>query len=204
MGILKEKSRFKIVGKGIPRFDAGEKVRGEAEYADDIDIPGVWHAFVVRSPLSHGRLKGLTFSPDFDWSRVVVVTPEDIPGENIVDMMGRDMPFIAHDLIRYAGEPLALVAAATLHEAMEAAAHVQPEIEELNPVLTLRDVIDRVKHDPDSLDRLWAQTIVKGEVEQALEHADRILDDEYWCGHQEQLYIEPQGMAAIPERIEAP
>lgn len=193
------KDALNMVGKGIPRLDADEKVRGLAEYADDLRVPGAWYGYVVRSPVSHGRLRKLDLDSAYDWSRVCVVTPEDIPGNNIVDMIGRDMPFIAFDEIQYLGEPLALVAAPTLRLAREAAAHVRTDIEELPALLTLRDMVAQYKSDKGRLKELCAQTIRKGDVEKALASADEIVEGEYWAGHQEQLYIEPQGMVAIPE-----
>lgn len=196
---LAETKQYNQVGRSVPRVDADEKVRGLAVYADDVPVPDCWYAEVVRSPVSCGRLKKLTFDPVFDWSRVCVVTPADIPGENIVDMIGRDMPFIAHDWIQYRGEPLALIAAPTRALAREAAAHVQAEIETAPALLTLQELVARYKADPAQLHRQAAQTIVKGDVEKGLAEADVVVEGEYWAGHQEQLYIEPQGMLAIPE-----
>lgn len=190
---------YKHVGQGLPRLDGDEKVRGLAAYADDIPVPDGWYGHVVRSPVSRGRLKKLTFDPAFDWSRVCVVTPEDIPGENIVDMIGRDMPFIAHDWIQYKGEPLALIAAPTRALAREAAAYVKAEIEERPPLLTLHEMVDQYKREPGALHQIAAQTISKGSVEQGFAAADLVVEGEYWAGHQEQLYIEPQGMVAFPE-----
>ncbi|MCO5061082.1 MAG: xanthine dehydrogenase family protein molybdopterin-binding subunit [Kiritimatiellae bacterium] len=192
-------STYRNVGKGLPRRDGEEKVRGLAAYADDIPVPDGWHGWVVRSPVSRGRLKKLNFDPAFDWSRVCVVTPEDIPGENVVDMVGRDMPFIAHDWIQFKGEPIALVAAPTRALAREAASHITPEIEEQPAILTLREVVDQFQRDPKSLHEMVAQTISKGSVEQGFAEADVVVEGEYWSGHQEQLYIEPQGMVAFPE-----
>lgn len=190
---------YKNVGQGLPRRDGDEKVRGIAEYADDIPVPDGWYGWVVRSPVSHGRLKKLNFDPAFDWSRVCVVTPEDIPGENVVDFVGRDMPFIAHDWIQYKGEPIALVAAPTRALAREAGSHITPEIEEHPPLLTLREVVDQYQKDPGKLHTLVQQTIKKGNLEQGFAEADVVVEHEYWTGHQEQLYIEPQGMVAFPE-----
>ncbi len=192
------RERVKLVGLGVPRLDADEKVRGKAEYADDLNIPGAWHGFVVRSPIPHGRIISLTLDPGYDWTKVVVVTPEDIPGNNIVDMMGRDMPFIAHDEIRYLGEPIALVAAPTRKLSRESAAHIHADIEELPPLLSLGELVDQYKKDRSSLHELSAQTIRKGDIDRALREADIVIEGEYRAGHQEQLYIEPQGMAAIP------
>lgn len=190
---------YRAVGRGIPRLDGDEKVRGLAAYADDIPVPDGWYGHIVRSPVTCGRLKKLTFDPAFDWSRVCVVTPEDIPGENIVDMIGRDMPFIAHDWIQYKGEPLALIAAPTRALAREAAGFVRVEIEEHPALTTLHEMVAAYKQDPAQLKQLAAQTIVKGNVEQGLAAADLVVEGEYWAGHQEQLYIEPQGMIAFPE-----
>jgi len=196
---VKERSAYRNVGKGIVRLDGEEKVKGLAQYADDVPVPGAWFGEVVRAQVPHGRLRGLTFDPAFDFDRVCVVTPEDIPGKNIVDLMGQDMPFIAHDIIQYRGEPVALVAAPTRALAREAAAHIKADIEPLPALLTIRDVIRKYLAGDQDLHEQAAQTIVKGNVTRGFADADKIIEGEYWAGHQEQLYIEPQGMVAIPE-----
>ena len=187
---------LKFIGKGIPRFDGAEKVKGQAQYADDVPVPGCWYGFVVRSPVSKGRLKGLRFNDAFDWEQVCVVTPKDIPGKNIVDLMGQDMPFIAHDQIEYLGEPLALIAAPSLALAKVAAKYITPDIEEETPRTTMQEVVSAYKDDRTALKQLWSKTIRKGNVEDGFAEADHVIEGEYWCGHQEQLYIEPQGMVA--------
>lgn len=197
--IVAQESEFRIIGKGVTRPDAEDKVRGRAQYADDVPAANAWHGVVIRSPISHGRLTGLRLDPTFDWSSVVVVTPEDIPGTNIVDMMGRDMPFLAFDEIQYRGEPLALVAAPTREQALAAAACMHADIDPLPPLLTLDEMVRTYKTKRTDLKELWAQTIRKGDVEAALSRADHVVEREYAAGHQEQLYIEPQGMIVTPE-----
>ncbi|MFH0908013.1 MAG: xanthine dehydrogenase family protein molybdopterin-binding subunit [bacterium] len=196
---IAEKTTFRYVGQSIPRLDGDEKVRGLTQYVDDIRVPGAWHGCVVRSAVSHGKLKSVSFDPAFDWNRVCVVTPKDIPGENLVDMMGRDMPFIAHDLIQYLGEPVVLVAAPTKRLAGVAASYVRVDIEEHPPILTLDELIERHKSRCSTLHTLHAQTIVKGDIERGLAASDHIVEGEYRAGHQEHLYLEPQGMVAVPE-----
>ncbi len=194
-----EKGHFRTVGQSVPRVDGEEKARGLTQYLDDLRIPGTWYGCVVRAQVSRGRLKKLTFDPRFDWSSVCVVTPEDIPGENVADFVGRDMPFIAHDWIQYKGEPLALIAAPTKDQAHEAAAHVTAEIEEHPALLTLRELVEKYKAGRAGLHTLVEQTISKGQVDDALAKSWKVVEGEYWAGHQEQLYIEPQSMVAIPE-----
>lgn len=189
----------KNIGRGMARVDGADKVRGLARYVDDLDIPGCWHGAMVRSPVSHGRLCGLKPDPAFDWSQVVVATPADIPGPNVLVMHDRSMPLLAFDEILYLGEPLAVVAAPTRRLAREAAARMHPEIEELPPVLTTRELVEQFKANSPALIRLAAQTIVKGDVAAGLAAADLVVEGEYAAGYQEQLYIEPQGLVAIPQ-----
>jgi CO/xanthine dehydrogenase Mo-binding subunit len=196
---VKERSAYRNVGQGIERLDGEEKVKGLAQYADDVPVPGTWFGEVVRSPVPHGRLIRLEFDSAFDFDRVCVVTPKDIPGKNIVDLMGRDMPFIADGEIQYRGEPVALVAAPTRALAREAASYIRPEIETLPAILTLREVIAAYHQGAAGLHEIAAQTIAKGHVQDGFAAADKIIEGEYWAGHQEQLYIEPQGIFAIPE-----
>ena len=194
-----------FVGAGMPRVDAEAKVRGRTRYADDIEVPGCWYGHIVRSPVSRGRLRDLMLDPGFDWSRVVVTTARDIPGPNVFVMHARSMPVLAEDEIRYRGEPLSVFAAPTLRLAREAAEHVRPDIAEEPAALHLDDIVRRFKAGRLPLEPvpgaevLCRQTIVKGDAEAALAKADLVVEEEYTAGHQEQLYIEPQGLTAIPQ-----
>ncbi len=192
----KRKNQSGHVGASDTRVDAADKVRGRAKYTDDLDVPGCWHAKVVRSPVAHGRLRSLTRDSDFDWDRVTVVLPEDIPGKNIADLFIHDMPFIAFDEINYLGEPLALVAAPDRELAEEAARHFHADIEELPGIFHTEEIVDLYKKQDPSLQSLGAQTIVKGDIEKGFAGADMIITGEYRAGYQEQLYIEPQAMIA--------
>lgn len=189
----------KNVGAAIERFDGDEKVRGRAQYVDDLQIPGCWYGHVVRSPVPHGQLRGLRFDPNYDWTQVVVVTPKDIPGPNYFVMHDRSMPVLADKEILYAGEPLAIVAAPTLRQAKEAAAHIRPDIEELPAVLSLAEIVARYKAGTPGDVCLVEKKIIKGHADEALAQADIVVEGEYTAGHQEHLYIEPQGMVAIPQ-----
>ncbi|MDD4734910.1 MAG: xanthine dehydrogenase family protein molybdopterin-binding subunit [Kiritimatiellae bacterium] len=190
---------FRIIGRSLTRSDAEDKVRGKAQYLDDLTMPGVWYADVVRAPVPCGKLLGLHFDESFDWTQVVTVKPEDIPGENIVDMTGLDMPFLAYDRIQYQGEPLALIAAPSKALAREAVNHVRAEVEELPAIQSIQEMVERHKTGlADSLRLLEKKEIRRGDAEGVLAGAGKVLEGEYWTGFQEQLYIEPQGMAAEP------
>ena len=85
-----------------------------AKYADDLVFPGAWYGATIRSTEPHARLLGIDLDDGFDWSRVVVVTADDIPGENVVSLIDDDQPVLVPvgGEIRHQAEPVALIAAA--------------------------------------------------------------------------------------------
>ena len=132
-----------IVGTGVPRLEGADKVTGAARYVDDLVVPGVLHGFTVRSTVPHGRIRRIELDPAFDWSGVVVCDHRDVPGVNAIALIEHDQPLLAHDVIRHADEPVALVAHADRERALAARDHVRVEVEPLAPVLTIEDSLAR-------------------------------------------------------------
>lgn len=195
--------RFEHVGSEMLRVDAADKVRGATKYLGDIPRGRALAGVVVRSDVPRGILRSVTQDPSFDWRGVTVATAADIPGENVVHMHDRTMPLMAAvgAEVRYRGEPIAVVAAPTPEKARAAAAAVKFAIDPLPPLLRLLDDgVERFKADPASLEYLKEQTIEKGDVAAGFRAADRVMEREYRAGHQEQLYLEPQGLCVTPER----
>ncbi len=170
------------------RREGPDKLTGAARYTDDLVFPGAWFGATIRSTEPHARLLGLELDPAFDWSRVVVMTAADIPGDNIVSSIKEDMPALAAGVIRHHAEPVALVAApdrATLREARQ---RIRVRTERLEPVL-----------DPlASTQQFAAYEIDRGDVDAGFAAASLVVQGEYRVGHQEQLYIENQAMIAEP------
>jgi len=193
-----EKEFRDVVGKPVVRVDAWDKVMGKAEYIDDCSIPGCWYGGTVRSDVPHGRIVGIRQDPSFDWSKVVFVTAKDLPGPNEVAMVRRDMPVLAEDIVNYVSEPIALVAAPTKVLLKAALKAVKVEIEPLEPVLSIEEALEG-KNVIWGNDNVLAKFEVKrGDVDEAFKEADIIIEETYRTGHQEQLYLEPQGMVALP------
>ncbi len=175
-----------IVGTNISRLDGIDKVTGKALYIDDIDIPCMWHGAVVRTSVPHGKIKGVELDPAFDFSKVVVADASDIPGKNCVAMIEEDLPLIVDGVTNHVGEAVRLIAAPTRELALKAASSVKVRYEEMTPVLSIEE----------SNTIISQYEIKKGDVEAALERADVIVEGTYTMGHQEHMYIEPQGMIA--------
>ena len=108
------------------RREGPDKLTGAAKYADDLVFPGAWFGATIRSTDAHARFDALDLDPAFDWSKVVVVTAADIPGDNVVSSIKEDQPILVPPggEIQHHAEPLALLAApdrATLRAARRAA-----------------------------------------------------------------------------------
>src|SRR5215212_6148786 len=70
---------------GFPlRREGPAKLNGTAKYTDDLVFPGAWYGATIRSTEPRAKLVAIEPDPMLDWSNVVVVTADDIPGENII------------------------------------------------------------------------------------------------------------------------
>jgi CO/xanthine dehydrogenase Mo-binding subunit len=111
-----------------------------------------------------------------------------VPGANVIAMLAEDMPLLAAREVEHVGEALLLVAApdeATLHAALAA---IRPRIAPREPVLDARDA-----------QRVFKRLVIqKGDASAVLARAERVIEGEYETGTQEQMYIEPQGVVALP------
>ena len=122
------------VGVPTPRIDGEYKVSGKAKYAVDITFPDMLWGKILRSPISYGRIKSIDTSKAMQVPGVVgILTSEDVTGLRI----GRrviDMPIVADGIVRFIGEKVAAVSAETEDAAEEAAALIEVEYEEMDPV----------------------------------------------------------------------
>jgi CO/xanthine dehydrogenase Mo-binding subunit len=172
------------VGKSVPRKDGIGKATGAARYADDIVLPGMLHGRTIRSTIPRGRVRSIKL--DFDTAGFTVVDYRDVPDRNVVDLIAQDQPFLVEREIRHMAEPILLLA----HQDKETlnAAKVQIEYDEEPPLF-----------DPEqSTQSFKTIAITKGDPAAALAGAEVIIEGTYRTGHQEHVYIEPNGVIAEP------
>ncbi|HXG96077.1 MAG TPA: xanthine dehydrogenase family protein molybdopterin-binding subunit [Gemmatimonadales bacterium] len=181
------------VGRSVPRREGGDKVTGRARYTDDFVVAGAWYGRTIRSTIAHGRVRSIALDPAFDWSRVVVVTADDIPGDNVVQLIRDDQPVLAPlgGEIRHREEPILLLAAADRATLEDAAGHIRIQYEVAEPIYALEQATEVFS----------TVEIRKGEVLEDLKGGEdvEVVERTFRVGLQEQLYIEPQGAIAIPE-----
>lgn len=187
-----------VVGSRLPRTDGLAKACGTTQYLDDLTIEGCWVGGTVRARVPRGRIREIRQDLSFDWSRAVLVTARDIPGLNVVSMIRDDYPALADPLVSFPTQAVALIAAPDPETLREALAAVSMDVEELPPVLTVEDSIactQVIWGDSNVMDEY---SVVSGNAEGAFASADLIVEGIYRTKHQEHVYLEPQGMAAIP------
>ena len=173
------------VGSSVPRKDGIGKATGAARYADDLVFPGMLHGRTIRSTVPRGRIESIRF--DFDTTGFTIVDYRDVPAKNAVDLMSQDQPFLAEHEVKHMAEPILLIA----HEDKEKlnAASVIIGYDEEEPLF-----------DPEKSPLSFKDIdIVKGDTDHALEQADVVVEGVYRTGHQEHVYIEPNGVIAVPE-----
>ena len=181
----------RVVGTNVPRREGYEKLTGRALYVADLDLPGAWWGLTVRSPHARARLLAIERDPAFDWSSVVVLSAGDLVRAgrtNIVSLISDDQPFLAGDLVEHPEEAVALIAAPTRETAERAAAHLEVRYEPLPAELDFERSTTTFKK----------YEILKGKLARAFPLADHVVSGTYHFGHQEQAYIENNGIVAFP------
>jgi len=134
------------VGKSVKRVDALDKVLGTENFVGDISLPKMLHAVVVRSTKPHAKILRIDTSKAEKIPGVTsILTSKDIPGENVIPVVFNDQPFLADGVVRYVGEPIALIAAENLQSASHAAREVKIEYEDLPAVFDLLEARNNEK-----------------------------------------------------------
>src|SRR5215813_1116011 len=132
-------------GAPVPRNEDRRLLTGQALFVDDVELPGMLHAALLRSPLAHGRIRRIDASAARGRDGVVAVyTADDLgaywqPGPLLVPpppiagitFNQRTQVPLAKDKVRHVGEPLALVIAQSRHLAEDALADIVVDIDPL-------------------------------------------------------------------------
>jgi 2-furoyl-CoA dehydrogenase large subunit len=129
------------VGQPLPRIEDEALLRGRGRYLDDLDpVPNARHAAILRSQLAHARITRLDASAALELEGVVgVLTGADVAELSRPFPAGVDSPIpyyaAAHEVTRYAGEPLAVVVADDRYTAEDALELIEVDYEPLAPVM---------------------------------------------------------------------
>lgn len=195
------------VGAPVPRVDAREKVAGTASYAADVKLAGVLRAQTLRSPHPHARIVRIDGSQAKDLPGVhAVLTGEDFPPDTRWGRRIVDVPVLAQGVVRFVGEPVAVVAADDEETAQRAIGLIEVEYEELPAVFDAAEAMapgavlvhpdlggfeglpEEIKEPTNVVVRWeWGQ----GDVDEGFKHAEVVVERTYTTPSQHHAYMEP-------------
>jgi CO/xanthine dehydrogenase Mo-binding subunit len=202
---------YKYVGKGIPRIDAFEKITGMTRFVADMEVPGMLYGKFLRSPHAHARIVKIDTSRAEKYPGVVAV----ITGQAFPYRMGlyvRDKMVIAKDKVRWAGEPVAAVAAESEEAAEEAIDLIDVKYEPLVPVFDVNEALKpgaplvhedlaQYEHSPvftpvPGTNIASIFKIRKGNVEEGFKRATTVVENEFSMPQVSHAAMEPRACVA--------
>ncbi|MEM3684451.1 MAG: xanthine dehydrogenase family protein molybdopterin-binding subunit [Conexivisphaerales archaeon] len=211
--MVARKGRY--VGKAVPQIDSELKVTGTANYALDLELPGMLYAKLVTSDRPHARI-----------IRIDTTQAEKVPGVVCV-ATGKDFPFrigmylgdrdlLAIDKVRWVGHPVAAVVADSLSAAEEAAAKISVEYEDLPPVLNVNDALKPdapIIHEKLAEYRVFPAfkpvpgtnianrfSLKRGDVEEGFAESDLVIEEEFSMPHVSHAFLETQNCIGLYRR----
>ncbi|MBC2770296.1 xanthine dehydrogenase molybdopterin binding subunit [Pusillimonas minor] len=187
-------NKYQTVGTSVKHESAHLHVTGRAQYTDDIpEVQGTLHAAFGLSERAHARIVSMDLTAVRAAPGVVaVITLDDVPGEKYVGPVIADEPVFADGKVDYVGQPLFAVAATSHDLARRAARLAKVEYENLEPLLDIKSAADKQAY------VLPPARISKGNVPETLAQGPHRHQGSFYCGGQEQFYLEGQVAYALP------
>src|SRR5713226_6028504 len=168
-----------VVGKSLPKPDAMGKVSGQARFADDLMLPRMLFARILRSPLPHARIRQV----DASRARVMpgvhaVLTGEDLPIKYGILPVSQDEEALCSEKVRYVGDPVAAVAATDEWNADAALDAIDVSFEALPSVMSIDEALTQPGepiHPRGNVHK--AVALEFGDTEEGLRSADHTRED---------------------------
>ena len=202
---------MKAVGARVPRYDGVAHATGHTVFVDDVRVPGTLWMKAFRSPVHNAAMTKLDTSKAEAMKGVHVITWEDVPlleyGHLAALGIPADEPLLAKDEVRYLGQPIAIVAAPDEEAAMAAVEAITADFEERPALFDVRKAFDadapQIHHEgnwythfEDEMDR---RQIRKGNIDEAFDRADVIVQGVYRPAAIEHAPVETQVCQVVPE-----
>ncbi|MCB0665688.1 MAG: xanthine dehydrogenase family protein [Saprospiraceae bacterium] len=189
----------KYIGKSVKRVEDKRFITGKGKYTDDIVLPNMTYAYIVRSPYAHAKIEGIDTSQAASAEGVIAIfTGKDISDAKIngvpcgwqVDFKNGDTmhepphPLLVSDKARHVGDAIAVIIAESRYAARDAADRLEIEYKVLDAVVSPKEAADpdspRI-HDnlPNNLAFDWSLGNPIEEVDAAIEKADHVTTLEF-------------------------
>ncbi|MCH8226331.1 MAG: xanthine dehydrogenase family protein molybdopterin-binding subunit, partial [Chloroflexi bacterium] len=197
-------------GQSLKRFEDYQLLTGQGSFVDDIKLPGMLHALVLRSPHAHARIRSINTTDALSLPGVaVVITAADIEGaisdpparreQEGHDNRAPEHPVLAKDKVCYVGQPVAVVVADDLRQAREALDLIQVDYEALPAII---DPLEATGEDAlvihQEMDTNVAMRVshTGGDLEAAFAQADHVVRQQYQVQRLAPAPMETRGLVA--------
>src|SRR6516225_441595 len=134
------------LGEPYKRKEDVRFIRGQGTYVDDVQLPGMLHGAILRSPLAHARIVSIDTSAALQHPKVLaVITGKDLEAQGLAWMptMSYDtQAVLATDKVRFQGQEVAFVIADDRYSARDALELIEVDYEPLPPVIDARRALD--------------------------------------------------------------
>jgi 4-hydroxybenzoyl-CoA reductase subunit alpha len=180
-----DERKLNVVGSPLPKVDAYTKVTGRALYADDIILPRMAYAKLLRSPHPHARILSIDTRRALALPGVLaVLTGEDLPRKYGILPSSQDEYALAVDKVRYVGDPVAAVAALDPDTLEEALKLIEVEYEVLPALMSIDEALahPEVKiHEESRVGNIHkAVSFEFGDMEAGFAAADYVREDWFY------------------------
>ena len=177
------------ISDDVRRVDSADKLCGKTKYIEDMQFEKLLYARTLRSPISKGKIRKITYPEMPD--DIFVIDHRDVPKNNEVAMIEHDMPIFANEAVTYLGEPLALVVGEDKERILAFLAGITIAYEEEEGIFDFEEA----SKDPEQI--FTEHCFEKGDLKKL--KYDEKLTECFATTYQEQLYMEKQGMVGTLE-----
>ena len=206
------------VGHPAPRIDALERVTGKATYTNDIKLPGMLYARILRSPRPHARIRRIDTSKAMALPGVkTILTHENcevvwgaggISGgqqyNDDVKKITKHRRYVFNNPVRFVGDPVAAVAALNRHVAEEAIRLIQVDYEDLDFVMEPEEALKsgsvqiwpEGNLSPNAQNQVQPMTTRRGDVQEGFSASDQVFEDRYTTAFVHNAQMEPRSCVA--------
>jgi 4-hydroxybenzoyl-CoA reductase subunit alpha len=191
----------KVIGKPFRKVDARAKCVGQTRFADDIALPRMLFAKLLRSPVPHATIKNIDTSKASKLAGVVaIITGKDLPIPYGILPVSEDEHALCIDKVRFIGDPVAAVAAVDEDTAFDAMNLIEVEYERLESIASIEDALTpdlpRIHQYGDSGNVHKKVALEFGDIEEGFAEADLIREDVFFYEGNTHLPLEQHAAVA--------
>jgi 4-hydroxybenzoyl-CoA reductase subunit alpha len=198
----KKGDALKVVGKPFRKVDARAKCTGQTRFADDIVLPRMLFAKLLRSPVPHALIKRIDVSKALKLPGVLaVITGKELPIPYGILPVSQDEHALCIDKVRFIGDPVAAIAAIDEDTAFDALDLIEVEYERLESIASIDDGLandkPRIHEYGDGVNVHKKVSLEFGDIDQGFAEADLVREDAFFYEGSTHLPLEQHAAVAV-------